>query len=156
MNELGSIALQQGRYDEAERMYRRMEEIYRAIHDDGHYLIAVAMANRASVYMNSRRYAEAEPIFRDVIARYTRAQGADHLNTGIARIKLGRVLLRQGKVAEAAAQSLAGYEILVKQANPAISFLRAARLDLVAAYDSLGRPERAARFRAELADTAHH
>jgi len=34
-----------------------------------------------------------------------------------------------------------------------VSFLKNARKDLVAAYDSLGQPERAARFRAELVDT---
>ncbi len=154
LNELASIARQQDRYDEAEAMYVRMEAIYRAIHGDDHYLIALAMANRASVYMNSRRHAAAEPLFREVIARYTRAQGADHFNTGIARIKLGRVLLRQGRFAEAAEESRAGYDILTRTTNPGISFLRAARQDLVAAFDSLGRPGEAARFRAELADTA--
>jgi hypothetical protein len=64
---------------------------------------------------------------------------------------LGRSLLRQRRFAEASTESLAGYEILAKQANPAIGFLQNARRDLVAEYDSLGRPERGARFRAELA-----
>ena len=40
-----------------------------------------------------------------------------------------------------------------KQSDPAVSFLKNARKDLVAAYDSLGEPDKAARFRAELADT---
>jgi len=77
----------------------------------------------------------------------------DHLNVGIGRIKLGRALLRQGRFAEAAVETRAGYDILIKHANPAVSFLRAARTDLIAAYDSLGRPGEAARFRAELADS---
>ena len=34
-----------------------------------------------------------------------------------------------------------------------MGFLKNARKDLVAAYDSLGEPGKAARFRAELADT---
>ena len=69
-------------------------------------------------------------------------------------IKLGRSLLRQRRFAEAAVESLAGYEIVAKQTNPAIGFLQNARKDLVAAYDTLGQPERAARFRAELAAAA--
>jgi len=39
-------------------------------------------------------------------------------------------------------------------AAPGNSFLRAARIDLAAIYDTLGQPERAERFRKELADTA--
>ena len=35
-----------------------------------------------------------------------------------------------------------------------LSYLRAARRDLIADYDSLGQPEMAVRFRAEIADTA--
>jgi serine/threonine-protein kinase len=73
----------------------------------------------------------------------------DNVNTGIARIKLGRTLLRAGRYAEAEQESLAGYEILAKQASPSISFLRAARADLIAAYEALQQPERATRFRAE-------
>jgi eukaryotic-like serine/threonine-protein kinase len=73
------------------------------------------------------------------------------VNTGIARIKLGRTLLRQNRYKEAEAETLAGYEILTKQTSPSISFLRAARKDLVAEYEGLQRPEPAAKFRAELA-----
>lgn len=68
-----------------------------------------------------------------------------------ARIKLGRSLLRQTKYADAAAESLGGSEILRKQAEPSVSFLKAARTDLVAAYEALGQTTEAARFRAETA-----
>jgi hypothetical protein len=43
--------------------------------------------------------------------------------------------------------------VLVKQADQGVSFLRAARTDLAEGYQALGRPELAARFRAELVDT---
>jgi len=76
------------------------------------------------------------------------------LNTGIARIKLGRTLLRQHRYAEAVAETLPGYEILTKQTDPGVSWLVDARKDLVAAYDALKQPEKGAKFRAELADTA--
>jgi serine/threonine-protein kinase len=76
------------------------------------------------------------------------------MNTGIARMKLGRSLLRQRRFTEAQVETLAGYEIMVKQANPSVTFIQNARKDLVAEYDSLKQPEKAARFVAELADTA--
>jgi hypothetical protein len=62
-------------------------------------------------------------------------------------------LLRQRRFLDASQETRIGYNNLVKQADPAVSFLRAARLDLAAAYDSLGQTELAARFKAELTDT---
>lgn len=82
------------------------------------------------------------------------ASRAGHTNTGIGRIKLGRALLRSGRYAEAAEESFAGYEIVSRQASPGVSFLKAARRDLIAAYDSLRTPEKGARFRAEIADSS--
>jgi len=48
-------------------------------------------------------------------------------------------------------ETLAGYENQTRQTSPSTSFVRAARQDLVADYDALNQPEKAAKFRAELA-----
>ena len=154
VNELGNIASKQDRYDDAERYFRRMLDIYHAIYGDKHYLIAIATSNLATVHNNRKDYPRAEQMFREAVRRFSEAQGPAHLNTGIARIKLGRSLLRQRRFAEAEVETRGGYEILVKQASPAISFLQNARKDLVAEYDSLGQPEKGERYRKELADTA--
>ena len=153
VNELGTVSLQRNKLDDAEAAFRRMADIYAKVYPGGHYLTGTALSNLASVYMSRKEPAKAEPLYRQAIAIYSSAQSPEHLNTGIARIKLGRSLLRQGRFAEASEETLAGYEIVSKQSDPAVSFLKNARKDLVAAYDSLGQPERAARFRAELVDT---
>ena len=44
-------------------------------------------------------------------------------------------------------------DIVLKQTDPSIGWLTNARKDLVAEYDSLGMPQKAARYAAELADT---
>jgi serine/threonine-protein kinase len=72
------------------------------------------------------------------------------MNTGVARLKLGRSLLRQKRYAEAEEHSRAGYDIVRAQANPSIGFLTVARTDLIAEYEALGKPEQAAAMRAEL------
>jgi serine/threonine-protein kinase len=154
VNEIGSIALAQDRYADAEVAFKRMLEIYHSIYGDKHYLLGIATSNLASVYNNEKDYPRAERMFREAVRRFTEAQGPDHLNTGIARIKLGRSLLRQRRFAEAVVETQAGYEILSKQASPALGFLINARKDLVAEYDTLGQPEKADRYRRELADTA--
>jgi serine/threonine-protein kinase len=73
------------------------------------------------------------------------------VNTGIARIKLGRSLLRQGRTAEAEVESKAGYDIVSRKTGPTVSWLKSAREDLSEAYDALHRPEEAAKYRAEAA-----
>ncbi len=153
VNELGTVSLLRNKLDDAEAAFRRMADIYAKVYPGGHYLTGTALSNLASVYMVRKEPARAEPLYRQAIVIYSTAQSPEHLNTGIARIKLGRSLLRQGRFAEAAEESLAGYEIVSKQSDPAVSFLKNARKDIVAAYDSLGQPDKAARFRAELADT---
>ena len=102
--------------------------------------------------MAEKDYARAEPLYRDAIRRYSEALSPDNLNVGIARIKLGRTLLRQKRYSEGEVETLAGYNILIKQSNPATSFVHAARMDLAADYDGLQMPDKAAKFHAELAE----
>lgn len=154
LNELAGIALARSRFDEAEALAKRVVAIYRTAYGGKHAFIGVGVSNLASVYVAQQQYARAEPLYREAIEIFTESQGAEYLNTGIARIKLGRTLLRQRRYAEAVRETLAGYQILTKQTDPGVSWLVNAREDLVAAYDSLGQPDKAAKFRAELADTA--
>jgi serine/threonine-protein kinase len=151
LNDLGTVALQQARPADAAAHYRRMIGIYRATYAGRHWLIGTAQSNLASALAAQSDLRGAESLYREALAEFEESQGATHINTGIAHIKLGRALLRQERFAEAAAESRRGYDILVPQTNPAISFLRAARTDLAAAYDALGRAGEAARFREEQA-----
>ncbi|MGH9348061.1 MAG: tetratricopeptide repeat protein [Vicinamibacterales bacterium] len=151
LNELGTIALLRGRLDDAERHFVRMADTYRGVYGATHYLLGIARSNLASVFVARKQYPEAERLYREVITRFAETQGPEHLNTGIARVKLGRALVRQGRFAEAEGEILAGYDILTKQTSPTVSWLKAAREDLVEVYDALRQPDRAARYRQELA-----
>jgi eukaryotic-like serine/threonine-protein kinase len=153
LNELGNAAFYQKDLAASETNFSRMVEIYRKVYGEKHHLFGIALSNLASVKVEKHQPAEAEQMYRRVVAIFTEAQGPEHVNTGIARIKLGRSILRQGRYAEAAAESLAGYQIVSKLSDSRVTYLVNARKDLVAAYDSLKQPEKAARFRAELADT---
>ena len=151
VNELGNVASMRERYDDAGTRFQRVADIYRSVYGDHHYLVAIALSNVAYNDLNNKQYVHAEQLFREVVRLFTETLSADNVNTGIARIKLGRTILRQNRFAEAEGETMAGYLILAKQANPAISFLQAARKDLVAEYEGLNQPQLAARFRAELA-----
>ena len=132
--------------------FRRVADIYRSVYGDHHYLVAIALSNVASIYMDRKDYRGAEQLFRDVVRRFTEALSADNVNTGIAHIKLGRALLRQNRFQDGEVETRAGYDVMIKQTSPSNSFVNAARKDLAADYDALHEPEKAAKFRAELAE----
>jgi eukaryotic-like serine/threonine-protein kinase len=151
LNELGNAASLRSDYSGAEERFQRVADIYRAIYGDQHYLVAIALSNVAYAKLNLKDYAAAEAGFRDVVQRFTQALGRENINTGIAQIKFGRVLLRERHFKEAEQQTHAGYDNLSRQSNPGISFLQAARTDLTAEYDALGQTQLAQRYRIELA-----
>jgi eukaryotic-like serine/threonine-protein kinase len=153
LNELGKVAEQQGKLDEAEADFTRMADIYRKVYGSKHYLIGIALSNLGGVSMDRRQYTRAEKLFRQAIGIFTETLSPNHLNTGIARIKLGRALVFEHRYAEAEVESLAGYEILVKQTSPSVSWLQNVRADLVTEFEALHQPERAAQFRTQLART---
>ncbi len=154
MNEIGNVAAHLGRLQESEAAYARVLRIYRNTYDSTHFTVGVAISNLAHVHLVGGQYPQAIPLFREAITIFSERQSPEHTNTGIARIKLGRALQRLGRNAEAAAESLAGYEIMAAQVDPGSGWLRAVRIDLVAAYEALGERDLAERFRAELAETA--
>ena len=80
---------------------------------------------RGGVYLARHDYATAEAIMPERHHRhlFAWAQSPDHLNTGVARIKLGRALLRQGRIANAEGELKEGYDIVSKQAAPGVSWL---------------------------------
>jgi eukaryotic-like serine/threonine-protein kinase len=151
LNDLGSVCLRDGDLKQAEEYFRRIYGIYRAAYGDQHYLAGVAVSNLAGVYMERRQYARAERLYREAVQRFTSALSPQDLNTGIARIKLGRALLRQRRFAEAEVETLAGYDLLRVMSSPSVSFLRAARSDLAAEYEALGKREQASQVRVEIA-----
>ena len=154
INELGNVADMREQLDDAAVYFRRVADIYRSIYGEHHYVVAIAMSNLATVYMDQKDYPTAEKLFRDVVKLLTETLGTDNVNTGIAHIKLGRTLLREKKYKEGEVETLAGYGNQIKQTSPNTSFVRAARKDLIADYEGMGEPEKAAKYRAELQQAA--
>lgn len=149
LNELGSLGIREEQYAAAESTFRRVLKIYRQTYPDRNFRVGVGLGNLGDTYLYRRQYDRAEPLYREALAHYLASQGPDHLNTGIGYIKLGRALMRAGRFREGEVETLRGYGIVGKVASPTISFLQAARLDLSIIYDSLGKPELAAKYRAE-------
>jgi serine/threonine-protein kinase len=151
LNALGSAELAQGALDDAQTNFVRMAAIYRTVYGDKHYLLGIAASDLGSVAEKRGDHIVAERYFREAVQRLTDAQSADHLNTGVARLKLGLALLGQHRFAEAERETVAAYGIIARQASPSSPWLHNARSYLVIEADSLHQPLQAAKFRAEQA-----
>jgi len=151
LNELGKVAQQQGKLNDAEADFNQAAKIYRAAYAGKHYYIGIALSNLAAVYAENKQYDRAERLFHEVLQLYGQTLSPGHQLVGIAKVRLGRALVQQHRYADAEIESLAGYEILMKQSTPPGNWLQNARTDLAAIYEALKQPEKAARFRAELA-----
>jgi serine/threonine-protein kinase len=154
LSALGEIAQDAGRLDDAFALHVRAADIYREQYGPHHSSLAIEYSNLGSIAAQRSNEREAERWYRRALEAYEGSVPPGNLNVGITRIKLGRALLHQERYAEAERSTFGGYQVIATQVEPSSGFLRAARTDLVAEYTALGRPEAAARFRAELADTA--
>jgi hypothetical protein len=98
-------------------------------------------------------YARAERMFREVIQRYAKRSHRIISFERLLKSSWAAPSLVRKRYAEAESQTLAGYNILLKQTSPTVSWLQSARKDLVTIYEALNQPDQAAHFRTELADT---
>jgi eukaryotic-like serine/threonine-protein kinase len=149
LNQLGVLAFQQDRYDEARQYFTEAMAVWKQLYGDQHPFIANAISNLGSICLKQKDYPCAERMYRDAERRFD-SSAPDSLSAAVARIKLGRTLLREGRFREAEPQTLAGYRYLVSHVGPDDNYLQASRKDLGAIYDGMGNPQMAAQYRAML------
>ena len=125
----------------------RAVELNRQAYGETNFRTLVAQGNLAGVYYTQRYYDRAETILRQVVDGYA-LELPDHLNLGIAKIKLARTLARTKKFKEAESQALAGYEIVKKHKHP--DWIKDARSTLVLIYEGLKDAEKVKIFSAPL------
>ena len=147
LNELGLLAQRDGRLADAETAFRREVTIYRTAFHDRHYLIGLALSNLAGVRIDRGDFAEGERFYREALRRYAETLPPGHLYHGIAHLKLGRALLKARRFDEALKETLAGFDVVSHQSEPAPRWLSMAHTDLGQEYDALGRRAEAAHAR---------
>jgi hypothetical protein len=105
------------------------------------------MVDLAEVYMKEGQDTHAEQMLREAVRALVADFPVGDAHIGLAELSWGRSLLREKRYAEAEMQLATGYQILAKQAHPPRDRMMEAREDLVAVYNALKEPDRAARFR---------
>ncbi len=111
-----------GRYTEAADYGRQAWDIARRTLPVDHSDRVYAEQTYAGTLVNTHRAAEAEPIFRDVVARRTRLLGATHHDTLIGQLGLAENLIELDRNAEAAGIALAAAKSFESQFGPENNF----------------------------------
>ena len=91
----------QGRYAEAEQLYKRALAIEEKALGANRPEVASTLNNFANLYSRQGRYAEAEGLLKRTLTIYEKALGANHPKVAAALGNLGNVYDDQGKYAEA-------------------------------------------------------
>ena len=129
----------------------RCLEIYRASYGKEDYRVGVTLSSQSSIYINENQYGKAEKLLRDATQILTKAQSMDSIDNAVLQVRLGRVLMLEHKYSDAEQHSRAGFEVLLKQGNPQLSYLHDAEGDLEIIYAALKQPREAQKVREEWA-----
>ena len=84
LNNLASIYFLQGKFAEAEPLYKRSLTIWEKALGPDHPNVAASLNNLAELYYDQGKYSEAEPLFNRSLAIRERALGPDHPNVAAA------------------------------------------------------------------------
>ena len=151
LNILGVLELKRGHLKDAAADFQRMADINRAAYGDRHYLVAVALMNLGQVNLEEKNYPAAELFYTQALDRLTEKLPPNHPNTAITQNQLGHILVLEKRYREAEPHLVAAYDVMTKQATPPAARVQTARQDLVTVYESLKQPEKAEKYRTELA-----
>ena len=148
---LAELLQETGELKESEQAYRNALAILQVVLPAGHINIAGSYIGLGSVLTDQGRAREAEPLLRQALALRMEKLGPDDRRTAKAQRTLGVCLVALGHRAEAEGLLLASWRTLARAKNWYHRTLGTQNLrDLVALYESWGRPAEAARYRALL------
>ncbi len=91
----------QGKYAEAEQLYKRMLAIYEKVLGPEHSYVAVILNNLGRSYERQGKYAKAEPLYRRALVIFEKKLGPDHPNVVTALENMAELYKKMGRKGEA-------------------------------------------------------
>jgi eukaryotic-like serine/threonine-protein kinase len=144
---LAELLQETGELAESELAYRNALAINSAVLSTNHVIVSGTLIGLGSVLTDRGRANEAEPLLRKALALRIEKLGPDDRRTAKAQRTLGVCLVALGRRVEAERLLLASYRTLAGAKNWYHQTLGKQNLrDLVALYESWGRPADAAKF----------
>lgn len=129
----------QGRYAEAEPLFKRSLAIRERALGPEHPEFATSLNNLGEVYREQGRFAEAEPLYRRSLTIKEKVLGLDHPQVARSLKGLGEILDEQGRDAEAASLYRRSLAILEKAHGPEHPDVAAMTSFVASSIESQGR-----------------
>ncbi len=149
---LGRTYLALGEYRAAERHLERARELRRRVLGEENRNTATSMHDLGVLYKQQGRYDEAEPLMVKALETLKRVLGPEHPHTLISMDNLANLYRIQGRYDEAEPLYLEklkiGRRVLGDEHPNTWSTINS----LIALYDAWGKPEKAAEWRAKMAE----
>ena len=101
LNNLAGLYDDQGRYADAEPLYKRSLAIREKALGPDHPDVATSLNNLAALYDDQGRYADAEPLYKRSLAIREKALGPDHPDVATSLNNLAALYTSQGRYADA-------------------------------------------------------
>ncbi len=111
---LATSITRQGRYDESVPLHRKAYELYKAVLEDDHYIIAFPLLSIASVEIERGNAIEAETAAREALQRLQATLPESYVE-GVARCLVGLSLEQQGNLAEGTPMVEASHAFILKR-----------------------------------------
>jgi non-specific serine/threonine protein kinase/serine/threonine-protein kinase len=152
INNLASVLQVLGKLTEAEQLYRQALQVSRRTLGDDHPDTLLWLNNLAAALKDQQRFSEAEPLYRDAMERRRRVLGDEHPDTMVSIDNLAELLVAQQRFPDAEVLRIEELERL-KQKPAFEARQRDSIQRLVDLYESWGKTEQAAEWRAKLPAT---
>jgi tetratricopeptide (TPR) repeat protein len=136
-----------GSLDDAEKAQREALRIRREALGNQHLMVASSLEGLASLLARRGSAAEAETLAVEAVAIVRRMQPVIPARLAEAEVALAKCLTAQGRYAEAEPLLLRSVESLRSALGESVRPSREALADLVALYESWGKPQQAAQWR---------
>ena len=98
LNNLACLYGKQGRYSDAEPLYKRSLAIGDEVLGPDHPVVALYLSNLAALYNDQGRYADAEPLLQRSLAVREKALGPDHPDVALSLTNLAIPLRQAGSL----------------------------------------------------------
>ena len=138
LNDLALLYWAQGKYAEAEPLYRRSLVIREKALGAEHPDVAESLNDLALLYWAQGKYAEAEPLYKRSLAIYEKALGAEHPDVAISLGNLALLSESQGRYGEAEPLNKRSLAIYEKALGPDHPFVAISLNNLAALFKAQG------------------
>jgi serine/threonine-protein kinase len=154
MNNLANLLAEKGEYGEAESLLREALAMGRKLLGKDHPEVAMYLSSLADTLCRDEKPQEAQPLAREALVIFSKALPGGHPYIAETESVLGGCLSLAQRYGEAERLLLASYPILKAKTGERSLETRRALDRIVRLYEAWGKPDQAARYRAELASTA--